>query len=275
MNVEFAIQRERLGLIYGLICGFAFAFFTWGVDAWLLFQAHAAFWWIKLLLGMLICLAAAGLAGWWTIRTGSHWMALLLWGGLAYLLSRMLTWIPVTAAPYLMEQLDPGIASFLRYAELADVGQFHVVGLIITGLAAVITGLLEINLVDQAQLSPYGSGPVTMLAVCLLLFGLAGGAADHLVNTNFREPVQAVDHLIQFAADNQGKEVPAETARKLHLSAVRNITDLLHRPRRLILVAFDGQLGRMDLLVNFQGSLVKCTAIYAQPTDCVRVDAAP
>jgi hypothetical protein len=31
----------------------------------------------------------------------------------------------------------------------------------------------------------------------------------------------------------------------------------------------------MDILVDFQGSLVKCTTIYAQPTDCIRAAETP
>lgn len=273
MNTEFYSRKQYLGLIYGLVSGFAFAFFAWGVDAWLLFQAHTAYWWIKFVPGMLISLAASGLVGWYTVNTGSHWMALLLWGGLAFFLSRVLIWLPLTATPSMLESLDPSLASFLHYTELANLGQFRVVSFFIIGLAAVICGLLEINLVDQTLLSPYGSASVTMLVVCLVLFGLAGSASDYLVNSNFREPVQVVDSMIQFAADNEGVEIPAATARKLHLSSVRNITDLLHKPRRLVLAAFDPQLGLMEILVNFDGSLVKCTTIYAQPSDCLRIPA--
>lgn len=267
-KTEFADRKQLFGLLYGLVSGFAFAFFAWGVDAWLLNQAHTAFWWVKFGVGLLICLSAGGLVGWYTIYTGSHWQALLVWGGLAFLLSRVLTWLPINAAPYLLKSLDPSLKGFLQYTEPEAVFQFHLFGFIIVGLAAVICGLLEISLVDQALLSPSGAAPVLMLAVCLLLFSLAGSASDYLVNVNFREPVQVVDELIQYAADHEGEEIPPATARKLHLSAVRDIGGVLQKPRSLNLVAFDSHLGQMEILVNFDGFLVKCTTIYAQPTDC-------
>jgi hypothetical protein len=275
MNPEFDRRKQYYGLLYGLLSGLAFAFFAWGIDAFLLLQAHVACWWGKLLPGLLICLAAAGLVGWWTAYTDSHWMALLGWGGLAILLSRMLTWLPLTEAPRRIEWLAPGLAGDLHYSSLAGLGQFHLVGLVITGLAGVIGGLLEISLIDQALLSPYGSGAITMVVVCLLLFGLAGSASDYLVNSSFREPLQALDKLLHFAAVNQGQEVPAVTARKMHLSAVRNIADLLQKPHSLSLLGFDSYLGQVEILVNFDGSLVKCSAIYAQPTDCVRMTEIP
>ncbi len=267
-KTEFTGRKQLFGLLYGLVSGFAFALFAWGVDAWLLHQAHTSFWWIKFSVGLLICLSAGGLVGWYTIYTGSHWQALLVWGGLAFLLSRVLTWLPLSATPYLLKSLDPSLKSFLQYTPLDALFQFHLFGFFIIGLAAVICGLLEINLVDQALLSPSGAAPVMMLALCLVLFGLAGSASDYLVNVNFREPVQVVDDLIQYAADHEGQEIPRATARKLHLSAVRNISSLLQKPRSLNLVGFDSHLGQMDILVNFDGLLVKCTTIYAQPTDC-------
>lgn len=275
MNSDVNLRRERLGILYGLISGFAFAFFAWGIDGWLLFNAHSAFWWVKFLAGMVICLITGGLVGWWTVKFSSHWMALLLWGALAFLFSKVALWLPITFTPYLLQKLYPTLQGRLHYVELADMVQFQVISLIVIGLAAIIGGLAEINLVDQALLSPYISGSFAMLAVCSLLFGLAGSASDYLVNAPFREPLQTVDNLIQFTDDNRDKEIPAATARKMHLSATRNIVGLLHRPRRLTLINYDTQLGRVDILVDFDNILVKCTAIYNQPADCVQIDNAP
>jgi len=139
----------------------------------------------------------------------------------------------------------------------------------IVGLAAVICGLLEINLVEQALFNPYTSGSIMMVMVGLVLFGLAGSACDHLINSNFREPVVIVDELMNFAREHQGKDLPPDIARKEHISSVDQIGDVLDEPHRLTLIEFDQFLGQMEVLVHFDKVLVKCTVIYSQPTNCI------
>ena len=268
-------KKHLLGLLYGMASGFAFAILAWGVDAFRLAQAHVAYPWIKIVPGLIICLLAGGLAGWLTIYYCKHGLAFLLWALLALIFSWLVVWLPLVNEPNLIKILQPDLANLLKFSEVEYLYQYRIVGFISIGLASIIGGLLEINLVDQAMLSPYGTATGLMLLVCLVIFGLAGGAGDQLVNVNLREPIQAVDELIQFAADNQGKEVSKQVARSMHLSAVRNIEDLLQKPHKLILIGFDKNFGLVDVLVDFNGSYAKCTAIYAQPTDCVPLTEAP
>ena len=269
--MELEVKRKKLflGLIYGLAGGLAFAVFAWGVDAWLLARANVAFYGVKFIPGLLICIPAGGITGWLTARFNSHRTALLLWGLLTLLYSWLVVWLPLEGTPYLIKALDPDLGRWIEYSTVGAVLQFRAVSFIIISFAAIICGLLELNLIGQALLSPYGSSSATMLLVCLILFGAVGSASDHMINTNFREPLQVVDDLIQFAADNEGQEVPRAIARSKHLSAVNQIEGLLQSSRQLTLLAFDPNLGLMDILVDFEGSLVKCTTIYAQPTDCI------
>lgn len=47
--------KRRLGMAYGLSLGLAFAVSSWGVDGYLLSQAHALYPWLKLIIGAVIC----------------------------------------------------------------------------------------------------------------------------------------------------------------------------------------------------------------------------
>ena len=268
-------KKLKYGLSYGLVGGVAFAIFAWGVDAVLLTLAHATFPWIKFIPGLIICTLAGGLVGWLTIRFENHLIALLLWFLLAVLFSWLVVWLPLTGAPGIIKLLDPELATRFDFSQVQDIYQFRLVGLLAVGLAAIISGLLEINLVENALLAPSGFTHILTLLVCLILFGVGGSSTDHLINTNFREPIQAVDKLIQFAADNEGKEVPSITARAMHLSAAKDLDEYLQSPRQLTIIAFDPPLGMMNILVNFDGSLVQCTAIYSQPTNCVILSGTP
>ena len=275
MNIIIRRKKLRLGLIYGMVAGLAFATFAWGVDAWLLARAHATFFWVKFIPSLIVCVLSGGLVGWLTIRFEKHSISLLLWGSLAGLYSWLVIWLPFTLGPYLVKTLAPELAHWIDFSQVQDLIQFRVVSLVIIGLAAIICGLLEINLIHQALLSSYVSASVVAMLVCLILFSLAGSATDSIVTATLREPVQVINNLIQFAQVNEGLEVPLATARKLHISAVNQITGLIQRNRQLTLIKFDQNFLFMDILVDFEGTLVKCTAIYAQPTDCIIITPNP
>ena len=173
------------------------------------------------------------------------------------------------------EYLPENNRMIVRTYAFQDLGQIRLVSLLVAGGVAIIGGLLEINLVDQAVLSPYLIGSLGSLVVCVILFSLGGSAVDNMINTNFREPVKVVNSLLQFAQDNVGVEVPKATARAMHLSSARHLTELIQKPRKLFLVGYDQGLGIMDIMVDFAGTPVKCTTIFAQPTDCVILSANP
>lgn len=269
MNANVHRKKLRLGMIYGAVAGFAFAFFAWGVDAWLLARANDAYYWVKFIPGLIICTLAGGLAGWLTMFLQKHGPALLFWGLVAILFTGLVIWLPYSGTPRIITLINPSLAGYFNFKPILDISQFRVISLFVIGLAAVIAGLLEINLIDQAVLSPYLSGSVVALAICLFLFGLAGSAADQMINNSVREPVQVVNSMLQFAQDNIGREVPKATAREMHLSSTRLLGNLIEKPRKLTLIAFDENLLMVDILVDFDGNRVKCSTIYSQPVDCI------
>jgi len=238
-----AIHHKKLvlGFIYGSAGGAAFAIFAWGIDAWLLMRANAALPLAKFIPGLLLCVPAGGLAGWLTMRANKHRTAVLFWGLLALLFTWLCIWLPMNGTAYFIKLLNPSVAPYLAYSNIGAMAliQFRALSFIVIGFAAIVCGLLEINLIDQALLSPYGMASVTMLVVCVALFALAGSALDHVINTSFREPVLVVNDLIQFAAENQGHEVPVDVARSKHLSAVDDLDEVLQESYQLTLVTFD------------------------------------
>lgn len=269
MNIDLHRKKLRLGLIYGIVAGLAFAIFTWGVDALLLAHANASNYWVKIIPGLIISTLAGGIIGWLTMLFHRHGYALLLWGLLAILYSWLAVWLPFTVSIRIISAINPYLAHWFNFSPILDFGQFRLVSIGVIGLVAIICGLLEINFVDQSSLSPYLSGSVISLLVCIILFGLAGSAIDHLINSNLREPIQVVNTLLQFAQDNFGKEVPKTIARQMHLSATKQLGELIQKPRQLTLIGFDENLGIVNILVDFAGIKAKCTTIFAQPTDCI------
>jgi hypothetical protein len=269
---EFKNRKRFIGLIYGLVSGVSFAIFAWGIDAFLLAMSNAAFFWIKFLPGIIVCALAGSAAGWLTIYFENHGLAILIWGFAAILFTSLTIWLPTSGTELMLKLLNPDLSKWIKFSEIDNIAQFKMIGFLMIGLAAVICGLLEINLVNQVMLSSHSSSLAATLLICFVIFGLAGSASDYLINIHFREPVQALNNLIQTKVDYGEEEIPDKVARQLHLSAIRNLPVDLSKPRQLLLISFDKTLGNMSILVNLKGTYIKCTMIYSQASNCSLVD---
>jgi hypothetical protein len=275
MNQEFLTRQRILGLAYGLAAGLAFSILCWGVDAITLFTANGTFPWLKVLPGLIISLISGGLVGWLTTRTENHLLAVFAWLGLAALFSWLTIWMQISATPYLLRLLSPALRNYLEYPSLNGESQYWLIGFLIMGLAAVICGLLEINLIKNALLSSSGISSLTPFFLVLILFSVAGSGMDYMINTHFRQPVVVLNDLIDFAYQNKDVEVPVKVAREKHLSAVKDFIDLMDRERKLTVVAYDREMGQMDVMVDFHGLWVRCTVIYNQPVFCKQISTIP
>ncbi len=267
-NPKFKSKKQLIGLIYGMASGLFFAIFAWGIDAVLLARANAMYAWIKFIPGLLICLAVGSAVGWLTIYLENHGFSVIIWGAFAILLTTLAIWLPISGTENFIKLLDPDSAQWLNYPGIDSIEQFRIVGFLTIGLASIICGILEINLVDQVMLSSHNSSLVVMLFTCLVIMGLAGSASDYLINIHFREPIQALNHVIQTMVDYGNEEIPVEVAREQHLSAINRLDIDFSNPRRLTLLSFDKTLGNMTVLVNFPDTAFKCTMIYSQASNC-------
>ncbi len=271
MDSDFERRKLKFGLLYGLFCGASFVIFTWGIDAFLLFRASATHSFLKFIVGLLLCVPVSMWVGQMTMKHGSHLLGLVLWVMMGLFFSWLVIWLPMDGSRIILRELDPGLAALLRYGEVNNLWQYRLFVSIPISLAAIVCGLLEINVVEQALLNSSASGIVILAMVGSMLFGIAGSGCDYLVNSTFREPILVVDDLLNFARQNMGQEVPPEVARKKHLSSVRQISDILNYPHQLTLGEYDQFLGQMEVLVRFDQILVQCTTIYGQPANCTRL----
>lgn len=268
MKTSVNIRKQLVGLLFGLTAGLAFAVFAWGVDGFLLANAHGAYPWVKFIPGILISLISGGLTGWLTVRLHNPLVRILLWLLFAFLLSRLIMWLPIKAAPQIIGWFDSYLGNFLNYPLYRDFSHIQWVGFVVIALIALLCGLLENVLIDQALFATGTFSVAVPIVISFVFFCLAGSTIDGLYNKQIRQPILAVDNLIQFAVDNSDKEVSAETSRAMHLAAVKTITELLPLERSLILSNYDQMLGQIDVLVKFNGSWVKCTTVYNQVTFC-------
>ncbi len=268
MAAPFARKKQRIGFFYGLVAGAVLSMTAWGIDAIQLAGAHVSFPFTKFLPGLIICALAGGIVGWLSIRIG-HWLAsIILWVLLAVLAVWLVLWLPVEGSVQILRWLSPNLVHWIEYPPIDRLGQFRVIGLIVIGIPCLLCGIVENNLVDQTLSAQGVGGWIAMLLVAALLLGAAGFAADELLNRHFRESAQALNQTLAFAAENQGKAVEKTLARRMRLSVVKQLGNLVTNPHEMTLIAYDSTLGQMDYLVDFRGTWARCKVIYAQPTQC-------
>ena len=268
MAAPFARKKQRIGFFYGLVAGAVFSMTAWGIDAIQLAGAHVSFPFTKFFPALFICALTGGIVGWLSIRIG-HWLAsIILWVLLAVLAVWLVLWLPVEGSVQILRWLSPNLMHWIEYPPIDRLGQFRVIGLIVIGIPCLLCGIVENNLVDQTLSAQGVGGWIAMLLVAALLLGAAGFAADELLNRHFRESAQALNQTLAFAAENQGKVVEKTLARRMRLSVVKQLGNLVTNPHEMTLIAYDPTLGQMDYLVDFRGTWVRCKVIYAQPTQC-------
>lgn len=268
MESKFNTKKQFLGCLYGATAGLVFALAAWGIDALLLSQSNVKHPLINFVPGFFILITVGILIGWMSIKIEKGWFTLALWLGFGILCTWMITWLPVHGRALILKNIEPELANLIKFPELDSLGQLWFFGLFVIALPSLIAGLMEEILVDQALASSAKSGVLFMVLACLFFFGVAGIAGDHLVNVKFREATLVTDSLIQFASENYGLEVDKDVARKIHLSALNEIEDLVLKPYKITIIESDQFLGRIELLVDFNEDLAICTVFYAQPVRC-------
>lgn len=263
------IKRKQIaGLEYGMVAGLAFAVFAWGIDGYLLTRAHAAYPWVKFASGLLVCVPAGGLAGWLTMLYKRTSFITFTWIGLAILFSRLVLWNPMWIMPRLIGIFDQAMGKYLNYSETRAISETVWFGSIIVLVVSIGCGLLEKNQINEYVYSRTPKDFLVPMFICATLFGLAGGVSDTLINKKFREPIQALDQMIQFSLDHTDQDVPDEVAQSMNLDAFAGIKGYMSEQRKLIPSSFQPSIDQVDVLVVFKGLWVKCTTVFSRVASC-------
>ncbi len=275
MKTNLTKKKQFVGLLYGLAAGLGFGLFAWGLDAVLLTSANGAHAWVKFWPGVLISMAAGALVGWLSMVIKKTLLSMLLWLGFGLLLSWLVFWLPYKAAPDLIGLVNENLGKYLDYPFFKDFLQIQWFGFVVIALVAIICAVIQQIIIEQAFFSTGKLALAMPLILSFALFCLVGSVIDGMNNRHVREPLQAVDELIQFSLDNQGVEIAPDVARKMHLAALAPIEQYLQRDRSLVLSNYDQSFGQVDILVNFDGYWVVCQVIYNQVTFCKEAVDAP
>ena len=134
--------------------------------------------------------------------------------------------IPLKIVPFIMKLFEPEIAVWVpTHYNTSTTDTWVMIAFIGLGIFAGLLGLLQMVLVEQAAKSqaPFSRIMPFILSVIIILIG--SGIVINLVNERVQPAMVAVDDLITFAIDNQGKEIESTLAREMHYGAIRGVLD--------------------------------------------------
>jgi hypothetical protein len=260
--------KRRFGLIFGAFAGLAFAAATWGGDAVLMNRVHAYQPWLKLIVGILVCMPVGGLAGWLTARLEKPLYSAPLW----LLAAAIFAWISTVNSfqifPTLIVKINPEFASFINYTVYQNLATRVALAYLWTGIFGLLVGVLQLPLSEGAVFSATYGSKVTPLLVAMLVMVLCGVIVDDLNNEPLRSPIVSLHRVVEFAVQTQGQEIDPKLARDMRRSTVRAIEDWLGRPYYFVVATFDRELGLMHVYANFGGDWADCSVVYNQPSFC-------
>ncbi len=268
MNSSFSRKRTNLGIVYGLIAGLFFTLAAWGLDAVILVRSNVSLPFLKILPAFLICVPAAVLAGFLTAKYENGLLGFSLWAGLAVLFTYTVINVPIKLAPWLTSKLLPEFIPVIKFQELTNIGHYWFYGIFAIGFTCILCGILENLLIDQSLASAGPLGAMIPFIICTAIMTGAGFSGDLLMTSHFREPIVMIDTLLQNGATYYNQEVDKLEARKMRLSIVRPLDELVLQPYTLTLVSADNYLGLIKVLVDFNGKYALCHIVYSQPTFC-------
>ena len=267
-------MKLRSGVAYGMMVGLSFAAATWGIDGFLLSQAHAFYPWLKFIIGAVICMTVGGSAGWLVARSEKGVLALLIYLVVGLVFSWLIVALPFRILPAVLQWLDPETGNLLNYTFYEGFGSRFVIAIAWVSLFVALVGILQLPLTEPAAFSTSLFGKVAPLLVCTVIMFINGVIVDTLNNEPLRTAVLHLENTIQFAVEHQGEEVDRATARTMRMSSLRAVQPVISQPRKLIVGSYDQFLDQIHVLVRFGNTWVDCVVVYNQPSFCEYVASA-
>jgi len=271
------IRRSKyiFGIWFGLVVGFTFSIFAWGVDAYKLARINGLYPWLKFLVGVLPCLGVGGLTGWLSARIGKPALALLFWAIAASVFAWLTVSLPLQITPRVLILLDPALKDLLHYTYYEQFSFRFGIAYAWLALFAALAGLLQIALSDSAVFSASVFGKISPMLVTMILMAIGGSTMDNLNNELLRGPIDAINSTTQFFIAHQGEHIEPLQTRQMHLASLRTVQELVTPERKFIISGYDEFLGDVQVLARFQKAWVECEVLYNQPLACKQVGNPP
>ncbi len=259
------------GVWFGIVLGFTFSLFTWGIDGLMLQQFHGFAPWLKFLVGVIPCMLVGGFTGWLAMRFNKPLIAMFLWMIAALFFAWFAVNLPLRVMPRVLSIVEPDLQNLLHYTYYPVFAARIGVAYFWLALFMALAGLLQIPLSDSFVFSTSLFGKISPMLVTLVLMMIAGTTMDNLNNENLRSPIDTVNSAVQYSLDHQGQKIDPMIYRQMHLASFRTVENVITPDRKLVISGYDDQLAEVQVLARFEHAWVECEIFYSQLVSCKQV----
>jgi hypothetical protein len=268
-RLEIILLRQKFGVFYGMIAGFAFAASSWGWDGYMLSKSHAYLPWTMLIVGVIFCVILGGIVGWLTARSDSSLLGVVFWVISSFFFAWLIVALPLQINPFIASKLDPQLGALLDYEKNIEFAFRFGVSLAWVLPFTLIVGVTQLPITEPAVFSTSIFGKVAPLLFCIVVMSIGGVITDNLINSHFRAGIAALDNTIQFVWDNKNNEnVDKALSREAHTMSLSTVGEYVRESRYLFVSSYDESLGDLHILVKFDDQWVDCNVLYSQPISC-------
>jgi len=267
------VRSKRLaGLIYGAVCGLAFALAGWGWDGYILSRSHAYLPWFNLGMAMILGAGVGAVTGWLTARLENALAGVLFWLVATGAFAALVILLPLYISPFLISRLNPELSTLLQPPAIQDFGLLFGVVFAWCLPFVIIAGVVQLPLTESAVFATSFFGKILPFLFSVILIVVCGTITDSLINAHLREAVTSLDATIQFVLDQADHPQQDEArARAMHVSALRGVQEYVTESYKLIVRSHDQAFGEIHVLVRFDHQWVDCMVIHGQPALCSEV----
>ncbi|MCJ7624690.1 MAG: hypothetical protein MUO76_14405 [Anaerolineaceae bacterium] len=261
-------NRKLFSLVYGILAGLGYAIGAWGVDAVYLSNAHGIMPLAKLAAGGVICIIVGLLAGILTRMIDRVWSSVIIWTAAGFTFSWLATRMQYTGMYMIFGWLRPELQSLVNYTIDLGVKTRSTLTIIIALVVSVVGGLLFGTFVEDSSNASYPSRRWGPIILWLLAFAGAGLLGDSYINQPMREATVVLDSLIQYQLDHQDEGISDEVMLNLRLRGLRGISDIIHKPRKLLASEYDSMMVAIKVMVDFEGTWARCVIVNGTLGNC-------
>ena len=263
-----AVNRKKVGLLFGLLAGISFAIGAYGMDAVILVSSNGMYPFLRFIPALILCSLIGMLAGFLSGFIDQLLVNALIWGLAGFALSKITGYLVINWPNLFFEKFHPELLSLTNYVSNAGLETRLNLMTIIVTLFGIGAGLLYSTLLDESSTSGYQFKRFAPMLIWGIAFLIVAFVGDSILNQPLRSPLRTLDNMIQYQLDHEAEGIDDQTVRDLHLRALRAVTDMLDRPRKLLIKDFDVMMITVNVLVDFDGTWVNCSMLNSQGGTC-------
>jgi hypothetical protein len=264
---QFQREKNRLGIIFGLVAGLTYTIALWGVDGFKLSMANAIFPWAKLALGIIPVLAICILAGWAAVKLENALLSALVWFFTGVGLCFFASHLPFQGMDLFYKWFNPELGWRTALPFNSGVASRFSVLIVVCAAVSLIGGIFYKMLIDSAHNAQVKVGVLLPLGIWIVVIICMASPVDYMIQMPLREPLVAVNKLVDKKISSLTTPVTKEEARTMHLAALNGLEEIIQSPRHLILARFDSSLIMTNVDINFDGIWVDCTVFANTETE--------